>query len=287
MGVVTSLLPALQAVLSEEHVDLARAALTISRIECPRLDAAPAIRELDRLARRVRDELGDAPLAPVRTRIAAINRVLYDLEDFRGNLDHYDDVRNSLLHVVVERRLGIPISLAAVYMTVARKAGLEVFGVGFPGHFLLRVPGDAGDDGGDAIIIDPFDAGRELDDLDLRRLLVHHRGDVPWNDALLLPCSTRQIVVRMLNNLKRIYVAGRSFPQAWLTTDLLVAVAATEPEDIRDRGLLAYHLGDFTGALHNLEAYVQMTGQVREDNEERTRLWEHVTILRRRVASMN
>ena len=284
---MTSLFPALQAVLSEEHVDLARAALTIGRIECPRLDAAPAMRELDRLAGRVRAELDATPLAPVRTRIAAINRVLYDLEDFRGNVDHYDDVRNSLLHVVVERRLGIPISLAAVYMTVARKAGLEVFGVGFPGHFLLRVPADAGDDGADAIIIDPFDAGRELDDLDLRRLLARHRGEMPWNDALLLPCSTRQIVVRMLNNLKRIYVAGRSFPQAWLTTDLLVAVEATDPEDIRDRGLLAYHLGDFAGALHNLEAYVQMTGQVREDNEERTRLWEHLTTLRRRVASMN
>jgi regulator of sirC expression with transglutaminase-like and TPR domain len=284
---VTSLLPALLAVLSEEHIDLAQAALTISRIECPRLDPAAPRRELDRFAKRVRAELESTPLAPVRARIAAVNRVLFDLEGFRGNTDHYDDVRNSLLHVVIERRLGIPISLAAVYMTVARQAGLEVFGVGFPGHFLLRVPADAGDAGADAIILDPFDGGRELDELDLRRLLARHRRDMPWNDALILPCSTRQIIVRMLNNLKRIYVAGRSFQQAWLTTDLLVAVAATEPEDIRDRGLLAYHLGDFTGALHNLEAYVQMTGQAREDNEERTRLWEHLTTLRRRVASMN
>ena len=218
-------------------------------------------------------------------RIAAINALLYDEAGFRGDRNHYDDVRNSLLTMVLERRLGIPVSLAVVYIAVARRAGLDVHGVSFPGHFLLRVDGDDEDT---AIILDPFDAGRELDAADQRALLARHAGEDATLDARVLePCANRAIVVRMLNNLKRLYVGARSFPQAWHVTDLLVALDNGQPEDVRDRGLLAYHLDDFPGALRDLERYLGTPGPMREETAERRQIWEHVSALRRRVAGLN
>src|SRR5215831_4461974 len=158
---ITPLAAELRAVLAEEPLDLVRAALVVAKLEYPRLDPERTTGALKDLGDRAGDRLAAMSGAPVRRRIAAINRLLYDEESFAGNRAHYNDFRNSLLNVVLERRLGIPISLALVYMTVARRAGLEVFGIAFPGHFLLRVPGDAGVDRDEAAILDPFNRGCE------------------------------------------------------------------------------------------------------------------------------
>lgn len=278
----------LEQLFASPPVDLARVALTIARIESPQLDMARTLAALDGIGDRARAELDTLGDATVRARVAAINRVLYDLEEFRGNAERYDDIRNSLLHAVVERRTGIPIALAIVYITVARRAGLEVFGVSFPGHFLLRATPDAGDERGQPIVLDPFDRGRELSPDRLRVLLAAHAGsDVDWNDALLAPATPRQMAVRMLNNIKRLYVDMRSFHQAWLTTDALVAIGGRDPEDVRDRGLLAYHLDAYTSALSDLEEYLDAKGRAGEGTPERSQLWEHLSTLRRRVAAMN
>jgi regulator of sirC expression with transglutaminase-like and TPR domain len=282
-----SLTSDLQQLLGETPVDLARTALAVSRVESPRVEIDASMTRLDDLGGRAAARLAALCDAPVRDRLAALSRLLYDEEGFRGNRDQYDDVRNSLLPVVLERRLGIPISLAVIYMVVAGRAGLEVFGVAFPGHFLLRVPNDAGTEA-DAIILDPFDGGRVLDRDEVGALLARHAGpDAALVPELLAPCTSRQIIVRMLNNLKRLYVGARSFAQAWQVTDLLVALDGEQPEDLRDRGLLAYHLDDFAGALRDLDAYLRVAGQAREDTEERRQIWDHVSTLRRRVAGMN
>lgn len=282
------LAPELEAALASGPIDLARAALLLGRLESPHVSISPALAALDDLGSRAATLLEAESEGPVRARLAIINHLLFVTEGFRGNREHYDDVRNSLLHVVLERRLGIPITLAVIYMTVARRAGLEVFGVTFPGHFLLRVPSDAGDDGEPALILDPFDSGRALNRSALRALLARHAGaDATFDDHLLAPCTSRQILVRMLNNLKRLYVTARSFPQAWEVTDLLVTLDGSQPEDLRDRGLLAYHLDDFPAALQDLEMYLQIETPGREDSDERRQLWDHVSLLRRRVAGMN
>ena len=276
----------LRAIVAADPVDLSRAALVIARLEYPSLDVAATVSLLHALGARAADRLAGLRSAPVRARIAELNRLLFVDESFTGNRTAYDDFRNSLLNVVLERRLGIPISLGLVYMEVARRAGLEVYGVAFPGHFLLRVPADAGDDR--AIILDPFNAGRELDEAACRALLATHLGDdEAYDGTLLRPCSSRQFLVRMLNNLKRTYVQQRSFQQARRVTELILAVDPTMLSEVRDRGLIAYHLDDFRSALRDLEDYLRLNSWREGDKDEHEQIREHVQILRRRVAGLN
>jgi regulator of sirC expression with transglutaminase-like and TPR domain len=283
----------LAALLAEARVDLARAALVIAKLESPALDPSPCLDALDALGERARARLANVAGASVRARITALNGLLFEDERFAGNRAHYDDVRNSFLNVVLERRLGIPITLALVYMEVARRAGVEVQGVAFPGHFLMRVPKDeTGGTHAAAVILDPFGGGVELNRADCLRLLGRHMGPLDDNAALdprlLAPCTTRQMLARMLNNLKRAYIDSRSFPQARAVSDLLLAVDPAQTSELRDRGLLAYHLDDFPGALRDLEHYLRVNAWRGEsDREEREQIREHVQTLRNRVASLN
>ena len=281
----------LQALLHTEPLDLARASLTIARLEYPALDPRPSLDELDRLGALAATRLSRVSGTSVRARVEALNGLLFDTERFAGNQDHYDDYRNSFLNAVLERRLGIPITLALVYMEVARRAGLTVRGISFPGHFLMRV--DAASPDADDLILDPFGGGAELDADDCRRLLARHLGpgasdmETAVDPALLRPCSPRQMLARMLNNLKRTYVDLRSFPQARRVAGLLLVVDPRLLSELRDRGLLAYHLDDFPAALRDLEEYLRLTSSVDSEDEERQQLVEHVKTLRRRVAGMN
>lgn len=282
----------LQTALGAEPLDLARAALVIAKLEYGHYDAGPSMAVLDRLGQAAFTRLRRVSGGSVRARIAALNGLLFEEEGFSGNHAHYDDFRNSLLNVVLERRLGIPITLALVYMEVARRGGDRVHGVAFPGHFLMRVPARIGSRDEDDVIIDPFDGGAELDEADCRRLLARHLGpatdDAPFDPALLRPCTPRQMLARILNNLKRTYVEMRSLPQARRVTNLLLTVDPTLVSEIRDRGLLSYHLNEFPPALRDLEDYLRLnTWKGDEDQEERDQILDHVKTLKRRVASMN
>jgi regulator of sirC expression with transglutaminase-like and TPR domain len=277
----------LGTLLEERTLDLARAALVVAKIEYPSLDPGPTLGLLDELGARAEQRLSGLATAPVSDRIAALNTLLFDEEQFVGNRQHYGDFRNSLLNVVLQRRTGIPISLAVVYIEVARRAGLEVFGVSFPGHFLLRVPSDAADDNG-PLILDPFNAGRRLDDRACRALLHQHVGeDAAFDRSLLDSCTSRQIIGRMLNNLKRTYVELRSYPHARAVTELLLTVGPAFGSDLRDRGLIAYHLDDYPAALRDLERYLRLHTWQDADRDERDRVVEHVKALRGRVAGLN
>jgi regulator of sirC expression with transglutaminase-like and TPR domain len=244
---------------------------------------AAARRSIERRAQRT----GDAStLAAVR----AVNEYLFEDEQFVGNREQYEDPRNSCLNEVLDRRTGIPITLALVYMEVARRAGLLVDGINFPGHFLVRCP-DAPGAGRSGLIIDPFHGGALLSEHDCRLLLQRHVGsEVAFNKSLLAPATRPQIIVRMLLNLKRIYVHMRSFPQARVVTELLLATTPSALSELRDRGLLAYHLNDVTGALRDLQTYLKlasMSEMDKETREEHEQIWEHVKTLRRRVAALN
>jgi regulator of sirC expression with transglutaminase-like and TPR domain len=281
----------LRAVLEREPIDIARAALVVAKLEYPHLDPRPSLDRLQRLGEAAAARLAELCDAPVRTRIRAMNRLLFEQERFAGNRSQYEDFRNSLLNVVLERRLGIPISLAVVYMEVARRGGLDVSGIAFPGHFLLRIADT--ESRRDPVIIDPFDGGTELDEAGCRALLARALGeDAPYDESFLRPCTPRQLVARMLNNLKRTYVELHSFSQARRVTDLLLSADPTLLSERRDRGLLAYHLDDFPAALTDLEDYVRLNSWadaegVTSDKEERDQILEHIKNLRRRVASMN
>jgi len=281
-----SLVPEMAAVMANEPIDLARAALVIARLEYPALNPAPSLDRLQDLGGQAAHAAKQVAGAPPRDVLAAISHELFKKNHFSGNRTHYDDFRNSLLNVVLQRGLGIPISLALVYMEVAKRANVDVQGVGFPGHFLMRGPDEA--PGARALILDPFDAGRELGELDCRALLAKTQGeDAEYSPDLLKPCTPRQMLARMLNNLKRTYVELRSFPQAYAATNLILTVDPTLLTELRDRGLLAYHLDDYVSALADLEDYARLTAWNEDNDQERQEIWDHVKTLRRRVATRN
>lgn len=273
---------------------LAQAALVIARIEYPRLEGAAYLDQLDAMGEAARlrierhlDETGDR--SP-RAAITGLNRYLFEDERYVGNRDRYEDPRNSCLNEVLDRRTGIPITLSLVYIEVGRRAGLQVEGVNFPGHFLVRLPADMTKIAG-CVIVDPFHAGALLSERDCRRLLQKHVGaEVAFSTSLLAPATRSQIIVRMLLNLKRTYVHMRSFPQARDATELLLAMTPSALSELRDRGLLAYHLNDMTGALRDLQTYLKLTSMGEMDKEtrqEHQQIWEHVKTLRRRIAGLN
>lgn len=278
---------------SPDADSLARAGLVIARIEHKDLRPQPYLDLLRQLGERAARVVPHTDTADADARIDAFNAFFYDDLGFHGNDAFYDDPRNSFLNDVVDRRMGIPISLSVVYMEVARHAGLAFDGVNFPGHFLIRLRDTPrADAGSEHRIVDTFNKGALLTPADCRRLLRRHAGEqAVLADRLLASASKRAILTRMLVNLKRLYVRMRSFPQARAATSLLLAVDPTAITELRDRGLLSYHMQDFTSALRDLERYLESTpldaAGSDEDRADHAQVWEHVKSLRRRIASFN
>ena len=281
--------------------DLAVAALMIARVAYPALDVGAYLAQLDTLGREARRRVSAATTPTLEipphvdpavfARIAALNEFLFGDERFIGNDAQYDDPRNSFLNEVLDRRTGIPITLALVYMEVARRAGIELEGINFPGHFLVRCRGVQGTRYSRDLIIDAHHRGALLTESMCRDLLARHAGDdAVWDSQVLAHATKLQIVTRMLLNLKRAYVRLYSFQQARDITELLLSVDPSAVTELRDRGLLAYHLNDFPSALRDLQRYLQMSKGTSLDDDERDeqeRIWEYVKTLRRRVASFN
>jgi regulator of sirC expression with transglutaminase-like and TPR domain len=297
----------LQRAMNAPGNDLAAAALAIARLEYPALNPAAYVAALDRMGEEAAARMQNTRDDSVR----AFNEYLYDEQGFAGNRERYDDPRNSFINEVLDRRIGIPISLAVVYLEVARRAGLHVDGVNFPGHFLLRAGhAVAADARSEIVIIDPFHGGAQLSEYDCRQLLRHHVGDeAAFDSTLLAPATRHEIVVRMLVNLKRLYVRMRSFPQARVISSLLLGIDPAAISELRDRGLLAYHLQDFSAALRDLEEYLRLSPKSsepaehdlistheeaesgesgsEEETDDASQIWEHVKTLRKRVAGFN
>ena len=214
----------LQKAMNAPGGDLASAALAIARVEYPSLNPGPYVATLDRMGEEAAARLhhmGDDSLR-------AFNEYLYDEQGFTGNRDRYDDPRNSFINEVLDRRTGIPISLAVVYLEVARRAGLQVDGVNFPGHFLLRARDATSSDArSDMVIIDPFHGGARLSEYDCRQLLRQHVGDeAAFDTTLLAPATRHDIVVRILGI--SALTSMRSFPQARSLELMLASTSAVQ-----------------------------------------------------------
>lgn len=264
--------------VEDERIDLLRAALTIARTHYPDLEIETYTRRLDQFAVRVRAaiaEVGDAAQS-----IAAINQVLFVEEGFAGNKEDYYDPRNSFLNQVLDRKLGIPITLALVYMEVGRRVGLPLFGVGMPGHFLLKHY----DSDGRAMIIDPFNRGVLLTEQDCQRRLNQIYGaQVTLQPGSLATVNRRQMLTRMLNNLKNIFVSVRDFRRALGIVDLVLAIYPRSPEDVKQRAVLHYNLGQLSRALQDFEDYLKMSPEASDADDIR-----QVTVaIRRNLAAMN
>ena len=242
----------LRRYLAQEPIDLARASLAIAREEYPELDEARYLRVLDRLAEGIQAGL-PAGASPER-RVGRMNAYLFHELGFAGNQADYYDPRNSFLNEVLDRRVGIPLSLCIVYMEVGRRCGLRVEGVGFPGHFLCKVQLEGGE-----LVVDPFSRGQLLGLEEIKRRLSAAVGDqVKYDPRLLRPARPREILVRMLQNLRSLYQEKRDVPRALSAVDRLLLLAPDNIRGLRERAQLYEQLGGSAAAAADLEKVLQL-----------------------------
>jgi len=250
--------------VEDERIDLLRAALTIARTQYPQLDIDSYIYRVDAIARRVAARIRD--IGDIAQTIYALNTVLFKEEQLCGNRENYYDPRNSFLNDVLDHRLGIPITLALIYMEVARRIGFPLFGVGMPGHFLLKHY----DVEGRQVLIDAFNSGHILSARDCRqRLQEIYDGQLTFQPEFLMSVSRRQMLTRILNNLKTIYLSSRNFRKALPIVDLILVIYPRSPEDVKQRALLRYSLGQMRGAIEDLDDYLKMSPEASDADEIR------------------
>lgn len=253
----------------ESALDLTEAALLIADAAYPALDHQRYRSRLDALAEGVRAELGPsaaelarpgaaATRAMAEQGLAALRRVLADREAFRGNADDYYDPANSYLNAVLDRRIGLPISLSVVYLEVARRVGVPLRGVALPAHFVVKWPLPM-KQGGD-IFIDPFDHAEVLDAAACRRLVARAVGAssarLRFDPAWMRPIGARVILTRMLANLKMLYLQRGDTQLALEMVERLLLLRPDAPEELRDRGLLRLAMGKPLLAAADISAYV-------------------------------
>ncbi|ERN41897.1 hypothetical protein KR51_00014290 [Rubidibacter lacunae KORDI 51-2] len=239
-----------EVVRPDNRIDLARAALYLAQEEYPELDVGFYLARLDEIAAAIAPQLPPEGY-PLRV-IQCINDYLYDELKFRGNEWDYYDPRNSFLNDVLDRRTGIPISLSLVYAEVARRVGLPVVGVGMPGHFLIRPTFE-----GAEIFIDAFRGGEILFPEDCaERLQQVYQQPVELQPQFLEPVGPKQVLARMLTNLKLIYLNNRDLTRMLAAVERILLLFPDVPGERRDRGLLNYQLGHYDCATLDLERYL-------------------------------
>jgi regulator of sirC expression with transglutaminase-like and TPR domain len=237
----------------EEGIDLALAALTIARGEYSGLNVRDYLNRLDAMALKVRTQLQSEPTRPLQI-IEVLNQFLFEECGFSGNADDYYDPRNSYLNEVLDRHLGIPITLSVVYMELARRIGLDVVGVGLPGHFIVK-PADPST----PLYIDPFNGGILMTREDCQVRVAEMSGEsLEFQQAFLQPLSKKQILYRLLNNLKQIYTkTGVAEKLLWVIESMLV-LAPDSAGEIRDRSLIHYQLKQYRQASEGFRRYLAL-----------------------------
>ncbi len=279
---------AFTSLISQEDtsIDLARAALLIAAEEYPELDIAYYLSLLEALAQRVRLSLeenakaGSGPLSsPQMDALQVLNSVLFEQEHFRGNRAHYNDPQNSFLNRVLERRLGIPLTLSLLYMEIGKRLGLHIEGIGMPFHFIVRCTIAE-----QTIYIDPYEKGRFLTEEDCRlrlmRVFKHAENlDPHWME----PLSHKQLLIRMLTNLKHIYIQQSDFQRALTACDRILLLDPTLPIERRDRGVIHFQLKYYARALRDLTAYLELAPQADDLHEVK----QQIKLIRQMIAMMN
>ena len=255
-----------------DDVPLARAALLAAQAEAPDLDADRYEARLGEWGRTLETRIH--PAAPPEAQLEAANGLLFGELGFRGNEEHYADPRNLLLHEVIDRRTGIPVSLAIVAADVCQRAGLDVRPVGLPGHVVTRLDAH----GGEPLFSDVFHGGARRSVADLQRIVRSIYGRrTPFRDHFLDPLTPRQTLQRLLYNLKGGALRRGDEEQAERAIELLLAMCPWDLEEVRDRGRLRERLGRHAEALADLETYLRH----RPDARDAATVAESVRSLRR------
>ncbi len=258
-------------VQDEEHIPLFEAALSIAQDDDPSLDLTGCMLEIDKFAARLRRRM-PTDIAQI-PKLRLLNNFFYQELGFAGNLNDYYNPDNSYLHRVLDSRRGIPISLAVIYMELAQQIGLNVRGVSFPGHFLMKLSVKSGD-----IILDPFNgASLSREDLEerLEPFFINGRSEEdPPLATLLADASPRTILVRILRNLKALFAEHPHWRQFLNVQQRLVILLPDEIAERRDRGLAYANLDCPQAALQDLEAYLERCPQASDADSLRRRLPE-------------
>lgn len=264
----------------DEAINLAEAALAIAQQEYSDLEPRRYLDMLGAMALEVSRSL--KPVTAVGERIEALNAYLFGAAGFRGNNTEYYDPRNSFLSQVLERRTGIPITLSVVYLEVGWRLGIPLEGVPFPGHFLVKCEVPEG-----LAVLDPFDGGCQVALEELRRRLTLVWGRAVTTDEvfaqLAATATRRDILVRMLRNLKAIYVNRPDDTAALAVVERILALRPDDPAELRDRGMIYENLECFRAAQADLERYLLLAPQAPDADMVRRRLKDVVD----RVARLN
>jgi len=245
---------------------LLEAVLEVAAEEHETMDVLDQIARIETIGLGAKDRL--ARLTNPFARLDALRVYLFEELGFKGNVDHYDDPRNSYLDDVLERKLGIPLTLSIVVIEVARRAGLQAEGVGLPGHFVVRI-----EEGGRHLLVDPFHGGQLITVEDCKDLVVRTTGRASLFRKDSLDAATpRAMLTRLLLNLKRIHLAQGDYIRALAVVERLLVVAPGDAKEIRDRGLLLAHLGQSSAAVTDLECYLALSPAAPDVESVRGRL---------------
>lgn len=260
----------------EGAIDLARAALLVGAEE------EPSRARVERCLARL-DEMGEEARARAvargGSRVEALNRYLFEELGFAGNEADYYDPRNSMLHQVLGRHTGIPITLSVVYIEVGRRAGLGVEGLGLPGHFIVR----AREGEGEGVLVDPFN-GRLTDREECQaRLDLIYEGRITLDETHLRPVGARVILARMLGNLKAVYAGAKLFRRALAAVERILLLTPGNLEERRDRGMLLAQLGRLPEAIAETQGYLNLA----PDAPDAEAVREQLTKMRVRQAMRN
>ncbi|HEX4947672.1 MAG TPA: tetratricopeptide repeat protein [Blastocatellia bacterium] len=263
----------------EANLELDRATLLIAAEEYPTLQVDEYLAQLDALAEEARQRMTLGELFDPLDCATTLAAHLFYKGRFTGNLSDYYDARNSFLNDVIDRGKGIPITLAVIFIEVARRLGVKLFGVGMPGHFLVKYCANEGE-----AFFDPFNGGRVLTEADCRRMIDElYAGQTSFDRSFLHAVTKKQILSRMLQNLKNIYAQASDWPKLLGVIERLLILNPDAAQEIRDRGLTFYRLKKYSQARADLETYLRRVPQA----EDKDKLQNVLNDIRQRQAQLN
>lgn len=252
---------------SDDTDRLAEYSLHLARIIAyPDLDVAGILAKIDSMGQEVAQAVRKAGSTRPTQIIEKINDYMFNVQKFKPNVDDYYNPVNSYLNMVIERKAAIPITLSILYMRIARGANFKMYPVGFPGHFLVK---HVLEDNSGEIIVDPFNAGRIMDDYALKALLdqTYSRQNIPLTHALVEKATAAQVMTRMLNNLKGSYYEAQDFEKYGIANEMVLAIDQYNPDAIRDRGIILLKKGDSAQALEVLNSYLEINPEAEDADD--------------------
>lgn len=261
----------------EDRLELDRAALLIAAEEYPAMEVETYLYRLDMMGAEAKAHM--TPLADPAMRVMMLAQFLSEELGFRGNAENYYDARNSFLNEVIDRRTGIPITLSVVYLEIARRLGLPLFGVGLPGHFILKYV-----ENGEEFFLDPFHRGQLLTEAGCREIVEQmYKGQLEFRSEFLAAVTRKQILTRMLQNLKVIYSREQDHSKTLSVIERILLIQPDSVAEIRDRGLVQLGLQRYAQSLADLEEYLRLAPHAPDAAEIR----ERITQLRQKQARLN